>query len=416
MKSLTRVLAAFFKRKTTWFALAVGILVGVFFWWRLPISPRLELPVAFDHYDLDFSKDGKTLAITSRSGENHSGKTFIQLWNLAERKKIVDIDIPVSFPVAVPLGPSVAFSPDGQTFLVYVLGKIRSWNLESGLETPTRKDNHFNQFFDGWSRLVTDSQGDIFVLFYKEFVYQVWDINAGEELSSFPRWGHLGLSKVFPGGSISKHGNRITVRDFPRGIVRGEIQLPKEARSRFWKNRGEPDLNPNFAMTPDCQTLVNIYGNIHIWEVATGEERMLERQANDHPTLTPDGKFLGAQIKNWVRMQTWFNKLEDFLGIGSKPKKGEKAVILYDLSSGDEVGFIADATLPQFSPDGKTLAVLQGRSLHLYDFPLRKPLGTILLFAFLGAAPILLLGQLAAFWKRRRARNHKSDHEAGGER
>jgi hypothetical protein len=158
---------SFFKRKTTWFALAVGLLVGVFFWWRLPIRPRLELPVEFSEYDLGFSKDGNKLSITSQSGANHSGKTLIQVWDLARVKKIVDIDIPISFPV--PLGPSSAFSPDGQTFLVYVLGKIRSWDLESAAEIPARKDNYFNQYFDGWSQLVTDSKGDPFVLSTRSF-------------------------------------------------------------------------------------------------------------------------------------------------------------------------------------------------------------------------------------------------------
>jgi hypothetical protein len=156
--------------------------------------------------------------------------------------------------------------------------------------------------------------------------------------------------------------------------------------------------------------LAFIDGKIHLWDVASGEERILDRQANEQPAISPDGEFLAVRIKNWVRMKTWFNKLEDFLGIGSKPIKGERAVIIYELSGGDEVGFIADAAFPQFSPDGKTLAVLQPEAwaLHLYDFPLRKPLAKILFFAFLGGAPILLLGQFAAL---RRARKKTNNHE-----
>jgi WD40 repeat protein len=162
------------------------------------------------------------------------------------------------------------------------------------------------------------------------------------------------------------------------------------------------------ALTPDCQTLVFIDGKIHIWDTTTGHGRTLDRQANDQPTLTPDGKVLATEIKNWVRVQTWFNKLEDFLGIGSKPTKGNKAAILYDLSSGDEVGFIADATNPRFSPDGKTLVVHQDGALHFYDIPMRKPLGKILLFSLIGAAPILLLGQFVAYRSRKKA-NHPKD-------
>ena len=397
-------LVRFFKRKTTWFALAVGVLVGVFFGWHLPISPRLELAVDLDHYEgLAFSRDGKHLAITLE-------KSTIQLWDLDQQKKTADITIPIPF--RVPVEPSSAFSPDGTTFWTYFLGNIRSWDLLRGEEIAEPKENHFDQFFDGWSQLVTDSKGDLFVLFTKEPVYQVWDFDSEQEVCCIPRWDRKSPSKIFSGGIIIRQGNTIVVRDFPYLTVRGRVQLPakdkrfglkRPSRIEIARGYGFPEmLDPNFALTPDCQTLVFVDGKIHIWDVASGKERILDRQAIERPSISPDGKTLAVQIKKWAREDTWFDKVEDYLGIGSKPKKGEKAVILYDLSSGDEAGFIADATFPRFFPDGKILAVLQDRSLHIYDIPLRKPFGKILLFALLGATPFLLLGQAAALWRRRR--------------
>jgi WD40 repeat protein len=280
------------KRKTTWFALAVGVLVGVFSWWRLPFRRGANLLVSTIIEGLLFSPDGKTLAAI-----DHSQEIPVQLWDISTRINPVRIPLsPISPPpLNPPVGksfaplnpPSFAFSPDGKTFFIISLssGKLTAGNV------------------------------------------QFWDLAIGQ--------GNMALLFHFDNGNIQ-------VLDWPSG-----------KRRTLHLNRSALTIG------------------------------------NAKSAVSPDGKLLALQVRNWV--------------------------VLYG-SSWNELARFDYATLPRFSPDGKTLVVHEDGALHLYDIPLRKPLGKILFFAMIGAAPFLLLGQVAAFWKRRRARNHKSDHEAGGER
>jgi hypothetical protein len=157
---------------------------------------------------------------------------------------------------------------------------------------------------------------------------------------------------------------------------------------------------------------------IEILDPTTGKLRTLEHSelvaanADVDSVVSPAGKLLAVEVRNPMHVRTWLTKLEEFLGIVPPPKK----VVLYELPSWNELTCFDHATLPRFSPDGKTLVVRQDGALYFYDIPLRNGLGKILVFAMIGAAPILLLGEAAAFWNRKRARNDKSDHDAGGER
>jgi WD40 repeat protein len=311
---------AFLKRKTTWFAMALGVFVGLFSAWRLPYSPRCQL-IGLDHIErLFFSPHGKTLAAVDGSPGFQ-----VHLWDFSTRNKVVEIPLsPISDPINdlgsrlrkhfVPLRPphSHAFSRDGKTFFVFhrMTGK-------------------------GTDRMA-------------QFWVQFWDLATGK-------------------------GNTTVVIDFGNG----EIEILDPTTRKHW--------------TLERSALVT---------------------ANASNAVSPVGKLLAIQVRNRVRVQTWLSKLEEFLGIASPAKK----VVLYELPSWNELTSFDDATLPRFSPDGQTLVLHRDGALHFHDIPLRNRLGKILLFAIIAAAPLLLLGQAAALWNRKRARNNKSDHDLSGER
>src|SRR6516165_7482826 len=91
MKSLT-CCRTFLKCKSTWFALVVGVLVGLFSWWRLPFSPRCQLTGCDDVEAFFFSPDGNTIATV------HASPGFrFHLWDFSTRNNLVEISLsPIS--------------------------------------------------------------------------------------------------------------------------------------------------------------------------------------------------------------------------------------------------------------------------------------------------------------------------------
>jgi hypothetical protein len=70
-----------------------------------------------------------------------------------------------------------------------------------------------------------------------------------------------------------------------------------------------------------------------------------------------------------------------FAQIGHVPRKGPE-LVLYDLTANAEIASFQDAADPDeqliigratFSLDGKSLAIAQGDTLDIYDFPLHRP-------------------------------------------
>ena len=83
-----------------------------------------------------------------------------------------------------------------------------------------------------------------------------------------------------------------------------------------------------------------------------------------------------------------------------------KGVMVSDVSTETEFGFFENTFNPLFSPDGKTLALVatpdvEGKEVHLYDFPLHKPWLRISAYALLASTLAFVAGQLVV-WRRRR--------------
>jgi hypothetical protein len=105
---------------------------------------------------------------------------------------------------------------------------------------------------------------------------------------------------------------------------------------------------------------------------------------------TPDGRF--AQVRDWLRRHA------PWLGVAAP---GFRALVI-DVTTGqlmDELpGPFGHFAL---TPDGKSVAVLGGGVLRVYDLPLRKPLGWFAALAGILALP-------PAWWARHRARRLRS--------
>jgi len=88
--------------------------------------------------------------------------------------------------------------------------------------------------------------------------------------------------------------------------------------------------------------------------------------------------------------RNWWTTFMIWLGLQKDPMTSY--VTLNAFPSEEEIISLTDCRLPQFSPDGNTLAIRTdtGGSLQLYDLPIRKPIGKILGLAGLAAVATLL--------------------------
>jgi hypothetical protein len=74
------------------------------------------------------------------------------------------------------------------------------------------------------------------------------------------------------------------------------------------------------------------------------------------PTLSADGKTLALQVTEKV--------------LPRQPS----GIKLFDIATGNEIGFLPNAHSPAFSHDGKTLAVTNQGQIELWDYPLAQQL------------------------------------------
>jgi WD40 repeat protein len=234
-------------------------------------------------------------------------------------------------------------------------------------------------------------------------------------LGGFRYDGSFGTAAMSPDGArlavASKDGNGITVLDPVSGKVIQRMQMQL--------------IGGQGAMTfsGDGGTLaIQTFQGLHVWDVATGKELQQLKQRNiagrgDAPALSRDGKILGvgsdriggvnqkekgeikafdvttgkeigvfetihnfntrvAMAPDGTLMASWGQHLARG-GAGGFDRDAPRTLQLWDLVAGKELkqiklefgpqgfGQLARAT---FSPDGKTIAVMSGRStFHLID-------------------------------------------------
>jgi hypothetical protein len=123
--------------------------------------------------------------------------------------------------------------------------------------------------------------------------------------------------------------------------------------------------------------------------------------------ISADGKTAAWGVCNSSiapQQKSWWSWFTDWLGIHGDP--GKYYVTLNAFPSGEEIIVLKDCSAPQFSPDGLTLTVYGpgGKSLQLWDFPIRKPIGQILGVAGLAAVATLLAINGLGWLRRRRMR------------
>jgi WD40 repeat protein len=377
------------------FAVLIGF--GVGFWqWGQPPRPRVVLEnlgeiLHHSGFDPLFSPDGRTLAtVHTTKEEDHSKRQIIvTLWEVSTgQKKYSDL---------LHRYRSVAFSPNNRDFAFARDGKIHVWDISSGQEIATFEPGVFE-------RLIYSPEGKLLGYRFDRWCVGVWDYVAKKT-----------KSLEFEGGEVIAGKDTILVVLADEKIAQ---VWDLATLTLCWEGPYSPNPEfPNFTkgwsrsirLTPDRRFLMLLNpanGAVGIHDLVMGDK--LEILGFEWAfAIAPDGRTValgGRDPQRWFQHQrtlwNWFQ--EEWLGI--QRNDSEFYVVLKDFPSGEEIVVLQNCSYPVFSPDGRTLAVIgaDGESLHLWDLPIRKPIGKILGLAGLAAVATLLAFNGLGWLRRRR--------------
>jgi WD40 repeat protein len=290
-----------------------------------------------------FSPDGQRLASASGDGD-------IKLWDTFTGKQLRTF--PGSTYVFNML-TSVAFSPDGQHLasgsgIIGKAGEIKLWEVASGKLLRTIK-GHTNTV----SGVAFSPDGQRLASASWDGTVRIWDVTSGKEL--FTLKGHAGeVNSV----TFSADGQRLAsagrsgMDAQTKQVVYGEVKLWEVASGKeLLTLKGHAHAVTSVAISPDGRRLASASHDqtVKLWETATRKElRTLEGHTNwvNSVAFSPDGQRLASASR-------------------------DRTVKLWEVASGRELltlkGHTDDIRSVAFSPDGKHLASGGDRTVKLWE-------------------------------------------------
>ena len=375
------------------FAVLIGL--GVGFWqWGQPPEPRVVLEnLGNGHtqraHPVYFSPDGGILATFHQEG--HGAPDFLlTLWDVATGKKKLDL-----FKGYEPWG--LVFSPNGRTLACGFSNQIRVFDLPSGQEVETYHWPKHHQF-------AFSSDGKLRALSH-DFI--LWDVSDHKFVKKFAKEGEIQIAGGAPDGDpeilLLGKGEIVSIWDLATATLLAERRdIPYLGKNGI--PLAQMAMMPQVKITPNRRFLIYQSGSDFIYDLVTGQKKELGELGIiiKGVDLAPDGQMLALEIIG-ARKQSMWSWLTELME--NQADSTETYVSLNRFPSGKELTILRDCSGPVFSPDGKTLAVSgTDGSLHLWDLPIRKPIGKILGLAGLAAVATLLAFNALGWLRRRRMR------------
>jgi WD40 repeat protein len=292
---------------------------------------------------LAFSPNGKSLATVSRSGQNSSLCTA-RLWDVetGQLKAVLQ-----RHQVG---GEALAFSPDGETLATgawrdeggHAAAEVRLWHVSNRqLEATLQGDA------GGVSALAFSPDGRILAT-GGDRTARLWDTQNGT-LTATLQGNTAGVSEV----AVSPDGSRLAA-----GSQDGTTWLWDLGNGQLARVlQGHSQYVIRLAFSPDGKTLATRSDDtVRLWDLQTGQPRAILRGHTAWvPALafSPDGHTLATESTDETARlwDTQSGKLEATL-----PQQRDQA--------NGSSSFSTDTMQVVFSPDGKTLATVDGWTLN----------------------------------------------------
>jgi WD40 repeat protein len=326
-----------------WKTLAVGVSEGasksIKFWDLGEQKWHGSLPANTDTHRLQYSPDGKRLALASSDGA--------QLWDVA-RRTLLHVFTGHSFTNHFSLTlvseaiTALAFSPDGRILATCsqdgtaMLHDVRSGKHIRTLTALPAGYGGASGLFD----LAFSPDGNSLITAGQYGSLKLWDVSTGREELSF-----LGDSNRVLCVAISPDGTRLA-----SGSTAGEIKIWDALAGPTQSLSSDRIIYPRFhAFSPNGKMMAREYGRrVEVWHLGQARPALLLDHAPayaDAITFSPDSKILASACSLYDR----------------ESRQTTSEIRLWNLESGQVVrsfaGFKDSISLLVFSPDGKTLAL-----------------------------------------------------------
>jgi len=300
-------------------------------------------------------------------------------------------------------GAGCAFSPKGNAFALYDLNKVVVFDLPNGRRIADLTPVHGEDFL---GFLCFDTQGVMYGAIVTKNELVVRNLDSGQETLRLSRhfWRvsdrYVAVHEHEDGpGKLSDF--TLKLWDITTGLVIGTLPPCGESCHRM-------------TGTADGRSVAYLYDNECFAEVFDPTTWAFRKFPTPPPTgfsgwtVVPQcslsGKWAAVSVpENWYAPDRhwWLNWIER-LGI-IKPLF-QAGVKLYDTTNGTELAFFPDTFCPTFTPDGKTLALINNRGqVEFWDFPLEPAKGPPLPSLPLAAAVTVLTFAAATWCIRRRS-------------
>jgi WD40 repeat protein/class 3 adenylate cyclase/tRNA A-37 threonylcarbamoyl transferase component Bud32 len=311
--------------------------------WK-PVAPPLHSAQGGWEEGVDFSPDGRTLAISGREGR-------VELWDVSTLKKLRELADPGAA-ADEPALAVVRYSPDGRIIAAgaKATNHVTLWNASTGrvvagpiITNPPGSGAQSISFSPDSRRIaVPGAPGTV----------GIWDVATGRRVGRPLRIGSAAVEET-----IFTAGGRTLIASDDSGAVSFVDSAMGRAIRRPLSVGSKPAAS--LALSPDGRLLAaaSFEGSVFVWDTKTGEPYGSPLTADTSPVsdvvFSPDGQTL---VSSHLRSAVVWNM------------NGEQAI-------GAPVGGPTDITTDvSFSPDGKRLAVgrFDGRAI-LYDTATRRP-------------------------------------------
>ena len=392
------------------FAVLIGL--GVGFWqWGRPPRPRVVLgdidpDPGFKAY---FSPDGRMVGTVAgiHAPKDEEYDFYLTLWETDTGRKLTRFYLARQNRFREKLA-KVVFSPDGRTVACRYWDQIRVWDIANPQKPVIYDDrdgnNHPQVFFSPEGKLLA-LRGE----------YEIWDVASNKLVKKLLRGQKAeGAAALLGQGEVPIMRGDNTIVVWVGGTTRiwhlptasllverqDLIRLEDLFRGRLSLKFGGP--------TGGCFLIrIDADDRFLVHEVISGKKQSYAAESWWSTSATPTNEliaFAGKNSFNKSATKPWWNSFSERLGFQADSE--EYYVTLNAFPSGEELCVLKDCLDPIFSPNGRTLAVTSadGKSLQLWDLPIRKPIGKILGLAGLAAVATLLAINGLGWLRRRRMR------------